>query len=118
MTVEAYQPKCNYINTAFISANVSVDLTNAKVLEIYGNAGQLLADPENVVKQENYTVFETYKSIDLNDFFVVQNPLKPIRPMSQYKLSDLHVICDKLGISYDSLKKNEIYSAIVKNIME
>ena len=59
MTVEAYQPKCNYINTAFISANVSIDLTNAKVLEIYGNAGQLLADPENVVKQENYTVFET-----------------------------------------------------------
>lgn len=59
MTVEAYQPKCNYINTAFISANVSVDLTNAKVLEIYGNAGQLLADPENVVKEENYTVFET-----------------------------------------------------------
>ena len=68
-------------------------------------------------EDDNYTVFETYKSIDLNDFFVVQNPLKPIRPMSQYKLSDLHVICDKLGISYDSLKKNEIYSAIVKNIM-
>ena len=59
MTVEAYQPKCNYINTAFSTANVDLDLSNAKVLEIYGNAGQLLADPENIVKEENYTVFET-----------------------------------------------------------
>ena len=59
MTVEAYQPKCNYINTAFNTANVNLDLSNAKVLEIFGNAGQLLADPENVVKEENYTVFET-----------------------------------------------------------
>ena len=59
MTVEAYQPKCNYINTALSTANVDIDLSNAKVLEIYGNAGQLLADPENVVKEENYTVFET-----------------------------------------------------------
>ena len=59
MTVEAYQPKCNYINTALSTANVDLDLSNAKVLEIYGNAGQLLADPENVVKEENYTVFET-----------------------------------------------------------
>ena len=59
MTVEAYQPKCNYINTALSKANVDIDLSNAKVLEIYGNAGQLLADPENVVKEENYTVFET-----------------------------------------------------------
>ena len=32
-------------------------LKNAKVLELFGNAGQLLADPEVVVKQENYTVF-------------------------------------------------------------
>ena len=61
MTVEAYQPKCNYINTAFTSANVSLDLTDAKVLEIYGNAGQLLAAPDNVIKQENYTVFDTSK---------------------------------------------------------
>lgn len=66
---------------------------------------------------DNYTFFETRKTIDLNDFFVVQNPLKPIRAMSQYKLTDLHLICEKLGISYDSLKKNEIYSAICKNIM-
>ena len=66
---------------------------------------------------DNYTFFETRKTIDLNDFFVVQNPLKPIRAMSQYKLTDLHLICEKLGISYDSLKKNEIYSAIGKNIM-
>ena len=59
MTVEAYQPKCNYINTAFNTANVNLDLSNAKVLEIFGNAGHLLADPENVVKEENYTIFET-----------------------------------------------------------
>ena len=59
MTVEAYSPKCNYINTAFSTANVNLDLSNAKVLEIFGNAGQLLADPENIVKEENYTVFET-----------------------------------------------------------
>ena len=52
MTVEAYTPKCNYINTAFNTANVNLDLSNAKVLEIFGNAGQLLADPENVVYRE------------------------------------------------------------------
>ena len=28
MTVEAYQPKCNYINTAFNTANVNLDLSN------------------------------------------------------------------------------------------
>ena len=44
MTVEAYQPKCHYINTTFTSADVSLNLADAKVLEIYGNAGQLLAE--------------------------------------------------------------------------
>jgi hypothetical protein len=58
MTVEAYQPKYHYINTTFTSADVSLNLADAKVLEIYGNAGQLLADPDNIIKQENYTVFE------------------------------------------------------------
>ena len=60
MTVEAYQPKYHYINTTFTSADVSLNLADAKVLEIYGNAGQLLADPDNIIKQENYTVFLIY----------------------------------------------------------
>jgi|TARA_B110000858_G_scaffold198399_1_gene264615 SAM-dependent methyltransferase len=58
MTVEAYTPKVNWINTTLSSKGLTVDFENAKVLELYGNAGQLLADPENVVTQENYTVFE------------------------------------------------------------
>ena len=58
MTVEAYTPKVNWINTTLTSQGLSLDFENAKVLELFGNAGQLLADPENVVKEENYTVFD------------------------------------------------------------
>ena len=58
MTVEAYTHKVNWINTTLTSQGLSLDFENAKVLELFGNAGQLLADPENVVKEENYTVFD------------------------------------------------------------
>ena len=40
------------------SSNIDIDLSNAKVLELWGNAGTLLKDPENEVAEENYTVFE------------------------------------------------------------
>jgi hypothetical protein len=58
MTVEAYTPKVNWLNTTLTSKGLDLDFGNAKVLELYGNAGQLLADPENLVKHENYTVFD------------------------------------------------------------
>ena len=58
MTIEAYIPKFGYINTTLGSANKSVDTETAKVLELYGNAGTLLNDPECEFKEENYTVFE------------------------------------------------------------
>ena len=58
MTIEAYVPKHSFVSTALASANITLDLAEAKVLELYGNAGTLLNDPENVVQEENYTVFE------------------------------------------------------------
>ena len=58
MTVEAYIPKHKYIATTLQSSNIDIDLSNAKVLELWGNAGTLLKDPENEVAEENYTVFE------------------------------------------------------------
>lgn len=58
MTVEAYIPKHKYIETTLNSSNINIDLPNAKVLELYGNAGTLLKDPENLVLEENYVVFD------------------------------------------------------------
>lgn len=58
MTVEAYIPKHKYIATTLQSSNIDIDLSTAKVLELYGNAGTLLNDPENEVLPGNYTVFE------------------------------------------------------------
>lgn len=58
MTIEAYIPKYGYINTTLGSANKTLDTQNAKVLELYGNAGTLLNDPECEFSEENYTVFE------------------------------------------------------------
>lgn len=58
MTIEAYVPKHKYIVTSLQSSNIDIDLSTAKVLELYGNAGTLLNDPENLVAEENYTVFD------------------------------------------------------------
>ena len=52
MTVEAYIPKHKYIATTLQSSNIDIDLSNAKVLELWGNAGTLLKDPENEVAEE------------------------------------------------------------------
>ena len=66
MTIEAYVPKHTFVSTALASANIDIDLSEAKVLELYGNAGTLLNDPENLVEEENYTVFEyDQEAIDL-----------------------------------------------------
>lgn len=67
---------------------------------------------------ENHTLFEYNSNIVLDDFFVIQNPLKPIRPISNYKLVDLKTICDKLDIEHDGMKKNDIYTAISREINE
>lgn len=66
---------------------------------------------------ENHTCFEPSCSVNLDNFFIINNPLKPILSMSQYKLDDLKLICDKLAIPYGSMKKNEIYTAINKEIV-
>ena len=52
MTVEAYTPKVNWINTTLSSKGLTVDFENAKVLELFGNAGQLLADPEMLLNKK------------------------------------------------------------------
>lgn len=66
MTIEAYVPKHSFISTALASANSTLNLEEAKVLELYGNAGTLLNDPENLVEEENYTVFDyDQEAIDL-----------------------------------------------------
>jgi SAM-dependent methyltransferase len=66
MTIEAYVPKHSFISTALASANSTLNLAEAKVLELYGNAGTLLNDPENLVEEENYTVFDyDQEAIDL-----------------------------------------------------
>lgn len=66
MTIEAYVPKHSFISTALASANSTINLEEAKVLELYGNAGTLLNDPENLVEEENYTVFDyDQEAIDL-----------------------------------------------------
>ena len=60
MTIEAYIPKHAYFSTSLNPTNIGLEkYENAKVLELYGNAGTLLNDPENKVKEENYTVFDS-----------------------------------------------------------
>ena len=60
MTIEAYIPKHAYFSTSLNPTNIGLEkYENAKVLELYGNAGTLLNDPENRVKEENYTVFDS-----------------------------------------------------------
>lgn len=123
------QSKTNFINTIFSSNKleweffygmciyndmVIVVLKN-KIAYIYGDI-----DVHNIkgyiTLNEHSTYFQTNLNIILNDFFIIKNPLKPIRTISHYKLQDLKDICDKLDISYDSMKKNEIYSTICKYI--
>ena len=60
MTIEAYIPKHAYFSTSLTPTNIGLEkYENAKVLELYGNAGTLLNDPDNKVKEENYTVFDS-----------------------------------------------------------
>ena len=60
MTLEPYIPKHAYFSTSLNPTNIGLEkYENAKVLELYGNAGTLLNDPENKVKEENYTVFDS-----------------------------------------------------------
>ena len=50
MTIEAYIPKHAYFSTSLNPTNIGLEkYENAKVLELYGNAGTLLNDPENKV---------------------------------------------------------------------
>ena len=67
MTVEAYTPKVNWINTTLSSKGLSVDFENAKVLELWGNAGTLLKDPENEVAELVAT--EYFDWVNFENFF-------------------------------------------------
>jgi len=58
MTIEAYIPKHKYIATTLQSSNIDIDLSTARVLELWGNAGTLLKDPENEVAEANYVCFD------------------------------------------------------------
>jgi len=58
MTIEAYIPKHSFVHTTLQTANSNIDLSTARVLELYGNAGTLLNDPENQVLEENYVVID------------------------------------------------------------
>ena len=60
MTIEAYIPKTCIFFKLLTPTNFDIEkYENAKVLELYGNAGTLLNDPDNRVKEENYTVFDS-----------------------------------------------------------
>lgn len=59
MAVESYVPKFSYLNTSLKSAGIELDFENAKILDLYGNAGTLLKDPENKFKESNYVVFDS-----------------------------------------------------------
>ncbi len=87
-----------------------------KIAFIYGDINVHNVKGYININENNYTYFETNKVIDLDDFLVISNPLKPIRPISNYKLDDLKSICDKLSISCESMKKTDMYSAIVHEI--
>jgi len=58
MTIEAYIPKHSFVHTTLQTANSNINLSTARVLELYGNAGTLLNDPENQVLEENYVVID------------------------------------------------------------
>ena len=82
MTIEAYIPKFGYFKTIMDSSNVTVDFANARILELYGNAGTLLNDPENEFSESNYVVFE-------NDAEAIQQGKEDF-PSAEFRVWDHH----------------------------
>ena len=124
------QTKNEFINSIFSMKNLEWDYLYGmciyhdmviiaiknKIAFIYGDINVHNVKGYININENNYTYFETNKVINLDDFLVISNPLKPIRPISNYKVDDLKSICDKLNISCDSMKKTDMYSAIINEI--
>ena len=110
MTIEAYVPKHSFISTALASANSTLNLAEAKVLELYGNAGTLLNDPENLVEEENYTVFDyDQEAIDLGR----EQTTSEIRNYQSTVDKLLNKLSDKIsgGFNYITFSDNGIEQA-------
>ena len=92
-------------------------LTKNKIAFIYGDIDiHPIKGYITINENDNYTCFEKQANINLDEFYVISNPLKPIRPISNYKLDDLKKICNNLNIDCESMKKTEMYAAICKEI--
>ena len=64
-----------------------------------------------------YPIDSTLLQTLLSNKIYVENPNRPLRTMSFYKISDLHELCKKMNISYlyssgKSKKKQELYEEI------
>ena len=123
------QSKNEFINSIFSMKNLDWDhfygmcLYNDMVIIVIKNKiafiyGDMDVHPIKgcITIGDNFTCFESNTKINFDDFFVINNPLKPIRTISNYKMDDLKNICDKLNIDYESMKKPEMYAAICKEI--
>jgi hypothetical protein len=62
-----------------------------------------------------------YKFIDINDFtqyYEITNLEKPLNSVSYYKLSELTEIAIKLNLSYDKIKKVDLYNLIYNYLVK
>lgn len=126
MTIEAYIPKFGYLNTSLTSSNIEIDFANAKILELYGNAGTLLSDPENQFAEDNYTVF------DYDEEAITQG--KENFPNADFRMWDHHnqmnnpdgvidavlpfLPNEKFDIIFSYMKTSNLDPAILKNVLQ
>lgn len=104
-----------FYGMCFYNDMVIIAIKN-KIAYIYGDM-DIHSVKGYITINDNHTSFDMNLKIILDDFFIIKNPLKPIRAISNYKIDELKTICHKLDITYDNMNKNEIYSAICKVII-
>ena len=62
--------------------------------------------------------FHEIESMNYSNLYEINDIEKPLKSISYYKVDELKGICDVLSLTYDKLKKKEIYDLIYDNLLK
>lgn len=89
---------------------LNIVMIKDKVAYLFGENEKKMDGVINIGENKSY--YDKDESIGLDEYYVVENPIKPIKSASNYKVAELHEIAKKIGIETkmegDKEKKKQI----------
>ncbi len=96
-----------------MTLNMICKLFNVHLIYIYDNLyiNMKYNETKPIIVNYNSKIIDNFNLEQLEDMFEI-NLEKPLKSVSFYKVNDLQDISKKLNLSYDKLKKQELYDQI------